>query len=372
MKIFLEPNDVLMFRDGKPFSGGDDHFARSIFPPSPSTLYGAIRSKFLSEKYPQYENFKIGDIPEDIKEAVGTPLLPGSLAITNFFTAKRVGGLIQLIFPIPKDIVKLKMEGKESLFVLKREEEMERKIKTNLPSPVLSPLWLKTEEPLEEIRGFLSQEMIDKYLCGGVPDRIIKHSDLYQKDERVGIRKDRIRRTSAAGALYSVEYIRLDEGVGFALEFTSIKDFPKEGFLRLGGDHRSAYYKEIDFSVPGVEAIKQMVESSKRFKVILLTPAIFSKGWIPDWIDIKSGEGRINDLSLKLVSAATGRSIHLGGFDIVKGMPKIMKKAVPAGSVYCFEMKEGDINKVFEVFWLKSISTEKQNEGFGISIIGGY
>ncbi|MFN3533317.1 MAG: type III-B CRISPR module-associated Cmr3 family protein, partial [Candidatus Brocadia sp.] len=32
MKIFIEPNDVLMFRDGKPFSGGDDHYARSTFP----------------------------------------------------------------------------------------------------------------------------------------------------------------------------------------------------------------------------------------------------------------------------------------------------------------------------------------------------
>ena len=36
------------------------------------------------------------------------------------------------------------------------------------------------------------------------------------------------------------------------------------------------------------------------------------------------------------------------------------------------ELKEGDIDKVFDTFWLKSISTERKNEGFGISIIGGY
>ena len=48
MRLFIEPSDVLLFRDGKPFSAGDDHAARSIFPPSPRTFQGAVRAAILS------------------------------------------------------------------------------------------------------------------------------------------------------------------------------------------------------------------------------------------------------------------------------------------------------------------------------------
>src|SRR5438552_10316090 len=41
------PDDVLFFRDGKPNTQGDDHYLRSLFPPYPSTLYGALRTQRL-------------------------------------------------------------------------------------------------------------------------------------------------------------------------------------------------------------------------------------------------------------------------------------------------------------------------------------
>src|SRR5687768_8743082 len=46
----LVPDDVLFFRDGKPSSRGQDHELRSVFPPLPSVLYGAIRTGRLLEE----------------------------------------------------------------------------------------------------------------------------------------------------------------------------------------------------------------------------------------------------------------------------------------------------------------------------------
>ena len=43
----LDPDDVLFFRDGKPSSLGTDHYLHSLFPPHPSTLYGALRTRRL-------------------------------------------------------------------------------------------------------------------------------------------------------------------------------------------------------------------------------------------------------------------------------------------------------------------------------------
>ncbi len=47
IRLFLEPLDLWLFRDGRPFTAGADHHAHSMFPPSPLTLYGALRTKLL-------------------------------------------------------------------------------------------------------------------------------------------------------------------------------------------------------------------------------------------------------------------------------------------------------------------------------------
>ena len=47
--LFAEPADVLLVRDGRPFSAGDDHHATGPFPPPPSAVYGALRSACLAQ-----------------------------------------------------------------------------------------------------------------------------------------------------------------------------------------------------------------------------------------------------------------------------------------------------------------------------------
>lgn len=48
LTLQIEPLDTLFFRDGKPFSMGDDNWADGVFPPAPSVIYGAIRSWLLA------------------------------------------------------------------------------------------------------------------------------------------------------------------------------------------------------------------------------------------------------------------------------------------------------------------------------------
>ena len=47
--IQIEPIDTLFFRDGKPFSMGDQSTAFGIFPPYPSTVFGAIRTGIIAQ-----------------------------------------------------------------------------------------------------------------------------------------------------------------------------------------------------------------------------------------------------------------------------------------------------------------------------------
>src|SRR5436309_4154038 len=44
MRIFLEPNESLLFRTGRPFDAGQTDYAETLFPPTPETLQGAVRA----------------------------------------------------------------------------------------------------------------------------------------------------------------------------------------------------------------------------------------------------------------------------------------------------------------------------------------
>ena len=48
MQIQIDPLDTLFFRDGKPFTMGEDSWASGIVPPYPSVIYGALRSAYFS------------------------------------------------------------------------------------------------------------------------------------------------------------------------------------------------------------------------------------------------------------------------------------------------------------------------------------
>ena len=66
MFIKITPFDTLFFRTGRPFSGGVDTWVDAVFPPFPSTLYGAIRS-FLIFHMGTIEEFK----KENLKKLSG-------------------------------------------------------------------------------------------------------------------------------------------------------------------------------------------------------------------------------------------------------------------------------------------------------------
>jgi CRISPR-associated protein Cmr3 len=375
MKLFIEPNDVLMFRDGRPFAGGDDHFARGIFPPSPATIYGALRSHILSNCWSEFNKFKDNQdqIPENVKKEIGTPKELGSLALCQFTLAKINGNSVEQFFPMPKDMVKEKgiEDGKPS--ILTPLNLSNSRTITDMPVG-LSNMWNPTEKPMEAVSGFLSSKEMGNYLLGTAPS-ITEADKLFQTEERTGIQKSRKTRSAETGRLYSVEYFRLKENTGFAVEVENTKLLPElgtSGMLRLGGDNRSARYTVESWTEIPVEPIKKKITDTKLFKLVLTTPAIFKQGWMPDWINADTKQGQINGISVKLTGACVGKPIGIGGYDFVKNQPKAMKKAVPAGSVYYFELTEGDAESLFENVWLKSISDEKTQEGFGITLIGGF
>ena len=97
MELRLNPFDTLFFRDGKPFTMGEETWADSRMLPNPSVVYGALRTAIAVAN-----NIDFKDIP--------TLLNNETFKITN--TYYKAGG--KDFFPLPLDLVCFKEELDEN------------------------------------------------------------------------------------------------------------------------------------------------------------------------------------------------------------------------------------------------------------------
>ena len=106
IRLFIEPLDVWLFRDGRPFTAGADHHARSVFPPSPRTLYGALRTKLLFDAVERGE----GRLDDQgfVERTVGLPDDLECLTLRGPLLARRgVNGRVERYFPAPLDLARI-------------------------------------------------------------------------------------------------------------------------------------------------------------------------------------------------------------------------------------------------------------------------
>lgn len=379
--FFLSPLDTLFFRDGKPFDIGVESFADFIFPPSPRTFYGALRT-YIIFSHSDFNKYKADN---NIYEVVGDENTLGSLKIYGPILAKKIDSHINIYFPIPKDIM-IDNKSKKTVFLKpKKEEKIKSNIDVNIDFVIPEEL-----EDLEEIEGYFDLDDMKSYLEEDVNTlnlRVQNRELFYKIENRVGIKLDKKRGTVEPHYLYNVPHIRFGRfndfyGYGFLIGVENDESLIKSnGEFRLGGETRIVRFEEIEN-----EAIQDIVnrlkskvlnrKNSNRIKFILFTPGIFENGWYPDFLKKNSSNeliGEIGNLKVKLVGCILDKPKYLGGFNLVQKIPKKMKKVVPAGSVYFFEVLNGDVNDFINKYFFKSIlENDLSKEGFGQIMIGGW
>jgi CRISPR-associated protein Cmr3 len=136
--------------------------------------------------------------------------------------------------------------------------------------------------------------------------------------------------------------------------------------------------------------IKDSIVQSQACRVILLTPAYFKNGWLPEFL-LEPADG----VTPKLIAACVGRPQVVSGWDyaykayddekrrFINGRPKPTRRLAPAGSVYFLRLEgeKSNIERWLEKTWMKNISDEDEstnpngafaarNDGFGLAAIG--
>ena len=380
MKLFLQPNDTFFFRDGRPFTKGEQSEGHSIFPPLPSTVLGALRSAYIAE-FGDLSLFYSGGM----RDTIGTPeSLCNAIRLRGVFLADNRGDRTEMFFPLPLDLIYKKAEKEDNSTALHLLAPKRRNFASS--GTIDYPLtWRSTSESIDsDADGLLRLGAIQRYLQGNDTSlRLTDRATLIEPEPKIGIARSRVTLSSEDHMLYRIDMSRFktrDGNYGFVVDYECPENLPQKGLLKLGGEGKSfAYQNIVSDGNPlssHLETAKAVIQSTGRFKLYFATPAIFKQGWLPSWLDKNTFSGAYPiepaaSIPLQLITSAVGKSVPVGGWDMAKGQAKPTWRAVPAGSVYYFELLNRDrIDDLIAAFHYQNISDERTEEGFGLALMG--
>jgi CRISPR-associated protein Cmr3 len=383
---FIHPHDSIIVRDGRPFSNDGGARANSLPFVTPSVVAGALRQRIGSN---QDGKFVCENLEQLKKENLRGPLL-----------AELSDRGHEYWVPMPADsLVMTDENNKSSLMPLVPLEKYAGV--TNLPDfpdHNLSPIGLqKPDRRKPSSRAYMRWSAFEKWLI----DPHSAHVDLQRDtmselpyDTRVHVAIDPKTRTVGEdeGRLFSTKGIEFRTRIGkYGLSdpvLSNIRQFAvvvesasnnvgmPPAVMTMGGERRLVRWEEKNETLPDIkeDVIKRIV-ATKCCRVVVLTPALFTNGWLPTKILKPS-----NNVEPQLVGASIPRGVVLSGWEMLgggRGQPKPSKRYVPAGSVYFIRLKGENINEKDVREWIKSIwmqnnSDDEQscNDGFGLAVVG--
>lgn len=348
----FKPVDTWFFKQALPHNSLAAQELKSLFPPSPRTLIGALRTAIGEQAGVNWPAFRQGNMPQ-IERLIGdkSQPLPPRAEFSGPWIVK--GG--KRYYPAP-----LHWLGKrtEQGYQLNRLMPTVQAIQCDigcvrLPASAIPESGAK---PLEDC--YVDVDTLTKMSTSldfhlAVPSRaILTASDLFCEEPRLGIARNDTTHKAENGMLYQTRHLRLKEDVWLELDCCDdwqVTQF-EQGMITLGGEARPCHISHCAKSDTAVIPAPSG-SASKRIAVTLLTPAHFTKSsapWLPESFrpDNESNpnhwSGELKGIGLKLISAVLGKTHREGGWDIAEHRARAVESFVPAGSTYFFEAADGE------------------------------
>ncbi len=374
MRVFLEPTEPLLFRTGRSFDAGESSFADTLFPPTPETLQGAMRAAIATywDSSKSLEELFLDPKLTDLIGSRGSGY--GRFRITGLALGRRkVDGTVERLFSSPAHLLKVEDgRGDKQLMLLKPKKRAGVTSDLGKDEYYLFPEY-KGEEKPEPFEDWLTESGLEKILRASTQlteNESVREEDMFRYESRLGIGMDNAKKTTREGYLYSMRVIRMQPDYGFVIDIRlskpgispdipyleSLMDdaqtqeklpLPEKGWLMLGGERRTARFEIMPSPANGSEQVKQ------GNLLYLATPAAFGDGWLP-------GQSLASP-----IAAAIDRYQPIGGWELNLGNSggnnKIMRRCIPAGSVYFFEQ---------EVSVTQPLTDYGMEIGYGIAYTG--
>lgn len=393
----LLPKAPLVLRTGRPFGSDGIGGGDTLSFPLPRTIAGALRTAWAEQQKADFD-YK-NQYNELLEYYVHGPLLQQ----LNISESHQAG---QILFPRPMDILYLDDPSGKPVANRLLPKPVAANTGTDLDDlaeTAEAKLLLVTldvdeklginskSKPSKQAPAFWNQETMFAWLEGKKPISDVKQHGIAALpiDQRthVGIRHSSF--GTEPGRLFQ------SAGVDFA---PSLNHEAKDGqrwsqqqysllvksdlaikttHRRLGGEGRLVEIANNQ-AAAWPKMPKELLHSiikNQHLRLILVTPALFTAGWLPGWINQTTLIGyppSAPELKLKLRAAALDRWLPVSGWDMRENRPNPVKRMVSAGAVYWFQLLEGGTEENLAKLWLNPLSDELQDQrdGFGLALLG--
>lgn len=454
--------DVWLFRDGRPFTAGQGHHARSVFPPPPGTMLGAARAVLLDAFF----KARRGTNPEPRVDDYGNWLRHGKpgnsrrketldlyqKAEDDFGTGTKTKTKVSiqgpfvvsfippdnphavrkqvLFFPAPRDLATFSQKTRDAChlaFNPLREpidglkvSGMDSSLSWRPRSLQLPPV--DDDEP-EEVR-WVTLNQLTGYLDGPTNSKTNSKAksvrDPFGFEPRTGLALTP-ERTAREGYFYRADFVRphaeqwsqvnAGEAARRTILLAEVPDVAgpdNQWWISLGGEGRLARVRRApdtnlltpaqllsDLLNPNGAKTdrvrsKAKAEPSCWLRLLLLQPAVFSDGWLPD--NVQPAEAgtvdgateanlvlSVDDHQFALRGAMVGKPHVVSGWDLAARAPKPLARAVPAGSVYYFEYagspetREAAVDAFIAAYhgqYVPQKNEDYRQAGYGLAVVG--
>ncbi|RMG90566.1 MAG: hypothetical protein D6708_08250, partial [Candidatus Dadabacteria bacterium] len=359
-------------RNAKPFTAQEAFRAALVeMPPPPLPFAGALRAFLMERGGVEFAEYRAAarrpsrEWSEEIARVFsryGGPDDTGGLDLWGpFFVREGPDGAPEVLVKAPLDVQAVYSDRTKTgrTVPLVREADPPEGIRVASNPPRLGALRAPRtgagetvkpsddEEALEPGSGYLYSWDFGAYLRGESSALgPVREKDLWTLEPRTGIAL-KSTRTVKESHLYTAEFLRLRPGVGFCLRVDggAEEELPASGMMRLGGEGRCAAFRRVDrgegwHGLPPADDLVEPLSRSGRFRLVLLSPAVYRQGWLPDPVRESAG-GYVLPLpgggEARLIAAAVGKPRPIVGWDLAAGAPRPLLWAVPPGSVYWFD-----------------------------------
>jgi len=379
--VELEPLDVVSVRDGKPFDVGDAVRARSLFPPTPWSVLGALRTLLIErlgvdpalygnrsdESKARLEAIaKVREVVGDPDGAPGFELGPVLLACAGkdgdalLVFGDEKGAKGQVAFPAPMDLGFVREGDRGARLVrLERRAAPEGYVSSVRAGSEL--LFAPGGDRIDDdFAGFrLTSKGMGGTLQAAIEGRP-RQPPIVAEDNRTGIALEG--KTVRQGYFYTRQTMAMAPGWSLRVAVRATNDVARKavselrGLVRLGSDgHAARVGQGGEWGWPGAAG-----DVDGRAALYFASPVALEDATAERLSKLAGGE-------VSVVARATMRPLSLGGWKLGVG-PRDMRRYWPAGTVLHLASRGADLARLHGA----SVASDELERcaGFGFGLLG--
>ena len=393
LRFMIEPCESVTFGPPKSASAGESHRIFSMFPPSPLTFQGMVRTRLLYGADPPLDLESGRDKDKEIiARLVGAPdALPPGWQLRGPFPARRLVGekagepdIVQPWLPTPCFLLRSGPAVVHARQVVSTHRGL-CDLDGRLDDVIL--FGRPGLEGAELLGGWIGPANLRYALAG---EGCTGWNDCQWATERPpfvttefqpGLAVDSATASARHGMLYFNQALRFARGAGLyghldaPLDNRLREEALAQGAVQAGRKGRLAAFRAVarldkDWAhVIEGKHLPSEVKEGDSFWLVAITPVQLDDPLQPTLPPAGGG------VRVEIRAALTGRAISIGGYRLVDGKPRANRLYVPAGSAWLIEIRGGD--QTTRVETLRALHDahplgprEEAAMGFGHTLVG--